>query len=149
MSGPPTAAPLPAAWKYVVGRSHANFCGAREEVTVGGATYLRRPGKDEKQLYVIGRISEEEGLKVLCVTSVSGVKTLPVFSRREAARRFLRASPLRFNQLASGWRTRRISESDSGSLLVGAPDGIEIITLDPSPETLFGKCAAEPLPRVT
>jgi hypothetical protein len=116
---------------------------------VSGATHLRRPGKAEKQLYVIGRISEQEGLEVLCVTSVSGAKTLPVFSRREAARRFLRASPLRFNQLGSGWRTRRISEWDSGFLLVWPPDGIEIITLDPSPETLFGECAAEPLPRVT
>ncbi len=116
---------------------------------MSGATHLRRPGKDEKQLYVIGRISEQEGLKVLCVTSVSGAKTLPVFSRREAARRFLRASPLRFNQLGSGWRTRRISRSESGVLLVGPPDGVRQIALDPSPETLVGECAAEPLGELT
>jgi hypothetical protein len=84
---------------------------------------------------------------VLCVTSATGAKTLPVFSDREAARRFLRASPLRFDLLGSGWRTWRIEES--GSLLVDPPDGIQGITLDPSPETLVGECGAEPLARVT
>jgi hypothetical protein len=75
--------------------------------------------------------------------------TLPVFSRREAARRFLRASPLRFNLLGSGWRARKISELEAGVLLARCPDGIQGIALDPSPETLFGECATEPLAEVT
>jgi hypothetical protein len=122
-------------------------CEGREEVTLSNAPYLRRPGKSEKHLYVIGRISEGEGSRVLCVSSGIGVKTLPVFSRREAARRFLRASPFRFNLLGSGWRTRKISES--GILLARCPDDIQEIALDPSPETLFGECATEPLAEVT
>ncbi len=68
---------------------------------------------------MIGATSEDEGSRGLCVTSATGAKTLPVFSDREAARRFLRASPLRFNLLGSGWRTWRIEES--GSLLVDPP----------------------------
>jgi hypothetical protein len=63
---------------------------------LGNATYLRRPAESEKLLYVIGRISEGEWSRVLCVTSASGAKTLPVFSHREAARRFLRVSAPRF-----------------------------------------------------
>ena len=94
-------------------------CEGREEVTLSRATYLRRPGESEKHLYVIGATSEDEGSRGLCVTSATGAKTLPVFSDREAARRFLRASPLRFNLLGSGWRTWRIEES--GSLLVDPP----------------------------
>ena len=86
---------------------------------------------------------------MLCVTSGPGVKTLLVFSRREAARRFLRASPLRFNLLGSGWRARKISELEAGVLLARCPDGIQGIALDPSPETLFGECATEPLAEVT
>ena len=121
----------------------------REEVILSNAPYLRGPGKSEKHLYVIGRISEGEGSRGLCVTSGMGVKTLPVFSRREAARKFLRASPFRFNQLGSGWRTRKISESEAGIVLARCPDGIQEIALDPSPETLFGECATEPLAEVT
>jgi hypothetical protein len=115
---------------------------------VSTAIYLQRPGGSEKHLYVIGRITEDGGSRVLCVTSGPGVKTLPVFSQREAARRFLRASPLRFNLLGSGWRTREISGSEAGALLAGCPDGIQAIALDPSPETLFGECAAESLAEV-
>jgi hypothetical protein len=122
-------------------------CEGREEVTLSNAPYLRGPGKSEKHLYVIGRISEGEGSRVHCVSSGIGVKTLPVFSRREAARRFLRASPFRFNQLGSGWRTRKISEA--GILPARCPDGIQEIALDPSPETIFGECATEPLAEVT
>lgn len=113
------------------------------------AVYLRRPGGSEKHLYVIGGPSEDEGLRVLCVTAASGVETLPVFSCREAARRFLRASPLWFNLLGSGWRTREISESEAGVLLARLPDGVQQVALDPSPETLVGECAAEPLAEVT
>ena len=113
------------------------------------ALYLRRPGASEKHLYVIGGISEGEGSRVLCVTTAHGAKTLPVFSNREAARRFLRASPLRFNLFGSEWRTRRISESESGSLLARPPEGIQGITLDPSPETLVGECAVGYLAEVT
>ena len=110
--------------------------------------YLRRRGGNGKHLYVIGRILEDGGSRVLCVTSGSGVKTLPVFSHREGARRFLRASPLRFNLLGSGWRTREISESEAGVLLAGCPDSIQAIAPDPSPETLLGECAAESLAEV-
>ena len=46
---------------------------------------------------MLGKTSED-GSRVLCVTTVSGIKTLPLFSDREAARRFLRATPL-----ASAW----------------------------------------------
>ena len=111
------------------------------------AIYTRRPGTSEKHPYVIGTTSEDKGLRVLCVTLASGVKSLPVFSNREAARRFLRASPLRFNMFGLGWRTWRITEW--GSLLVDPPDGIQEIILDPSPETLVGECGAEPLVQVT
>ena len=75
--------------------------------------------------------------------------TLPVFSRWEAARRFLRASLFRFNLLGSGWRTRKISESKAGILLARCPDVIQEIALDPSPVILFGERATEPLAEVT
>ena len=112
-------------------------------------TNLRRPGESEKPLYVIGRTSENEGSRVLCMTAASGTKTLPIFSHREVARRFLRASPLRFNLLDSGWRTKEISESEAGAFLAKSTGGIQGITLDPSPETLCGECATEPLAEVT
>ena len=113
------------------------------------ATYLRRHGESEKHLYVIGRTSESEGSRVLCITAASGTKTLPIFSHREVARRFLRASPLRFNLLGSGWRTKEISESEAGALLAGSPGGLQGVSLDPSPETLCGECGTEPLAEVT
>lgn len=107
--------------------------------------YVRRPSGDKNDLYVLGKISEE-GLRVLCVASASGIKTLPLFSDREAARRFLRATPLRFGLLGSGWRPRGILESELGSLfLLGLPAGIRQIALDLSPEDLVGECSAEPL----
>jgi len=112
----------------------------REKVTLSTETYLRRPGRSEKLLYVIGRISEGEGSRVLCVTSASGAETLPVFSHREAARRYLRATPPRLNFL--------VSESEAGAILAWPPGGIEEITLDPSPETLCGECVTEPLAEV-
>ena len=112
----------------------------REKVTTSTETYLRRPGRSEKLLYVIGRISEGEGSRVLCVTSASGAETLPVFSHREAARRYLRATPPRFNFL--------VSESEAGALLAWPPGGIEEIALDPSPETLCGECVTESLAEV-
>ena len=124
-------------------------CEGREEVTLSTATYLRRLGESEKQLNVIGITSEGEGSRALCVTSASSTKSLPFFSHREAARRFLRASPLRFNLLGSGWRTKEISESEAGALLAGSPGGIQGIALDPSPETLCGEFAIEPLAKVT
>ena len=96
-------------------------CEGREEVTLSTATYLRRLGESEKQLNVIGITSEGEGSRALCVTSASSTKSLPFFAHREAARRFLRASPLRFNLLGSGWRTKEISESEAGALLAGSP----------------------------
>ncbi len=40
--------------------------------------------------YVIAR-HEEDGSEVLCVSHASGERTLPVFTDRETARRFLRS----------------------------------------------------------
>jgi hypothetical protein len=120
----------------------------RKELTVSTAVYVRRPRGDENDLYVLGKISED-GSRVLCVTSASGIKTLPLFSDREAARRFLRATPLRFGVLGCGWRPRRILESELGYLfLLGLPPGIRQIALDLSPEDLVGECSAEPLSEV-
>jgi hypothetical protein len=116
---------------------------------VSKAFYIRRAEGNNNDSYVLGKISED-GSRVLCVAPASGVKMLlPHFSGREAARRFLRATPLRLGLLESGWRPRRILGSESGSLfLLGITAGIGQIALDPSPETLSGKCSAEPLSEV-
>ena len=107
--------------------------------------YIRRPEGNKNNLYVLGNTSDD-GSRVLCVTSVSGIKTLPLFSNREGARRFLRATSLRFGLLACGWRPRRILESELGSLfLLGLPAGIGQIALDLTPDDLVGECSAEPL----
>ena len=112
------------------------------------AFYVRRPRGNKNELYVLGQTSED-GPRVLCVTSASGIKTLPLFSNREAARRFLRATPLRFGLLSSGWRPRKILSSELGSLsLLGLPAGIRQIALDLCPEDLVGECCAEPLSEV-
>ena len=85
------------------------------------AVYLRRPGGREKHLYVVVGTAGDGGSRVVCENSDSGARTLPVLTSRKAARRFLRASPLRFNLLGSGWRTRRITGAKSGILLVRPP----------------------------
>jgi hypothetical protein len=82
-------------------------CEGRDGVTLGNATYLRRSAKSEKHLSVIGRISEGEWSRVFRVTPASGVKTLPVFSHGEAARRFLRAEEA--GQLTESVRSRPYS----------------------------------------
>ena len=110
--------------------------------------YIRRPRGNKNDLYVLGKISED-GSRVLCVTSASGIKTIPLFSNREAARRFLRATPLRFGLLGCGWRPMRILGSELDSLfLLGLPAGIRQIALDLCPEELVGECSAEPLSEV-
>jgi hypothetical protein len=120
----------------------------RKGLTVSTALYVRRPRGNKNNLYVLGNISED-GPRVLCVTSASGIKTLPLFSNREAARRFLRATPLRFGLLGFGWRPRRILGSELSSLfLLGLPAGVRVIALDLSPEDLVGECSAEPLSEV-
>ncbi len=112
------------------------------------ALYVRLPEGNKDDLYVLGK-SSEDGPRVLCVAPASGIKTLPLFSDREAARRVLRATPLRFGLLESGWRPRRISGSELGSLfLLGITAGIGQIALDLSPEDLVGECSAEPLSEV-
>ena len=112
------------------------------------AAHIRRFRGNKNDLYVLGKISED-GSRVLCVTPVSGLKTLPLFSDRDAARRFLRATPLRFGLLGSGWRPRRISDSELGSLLVVSfPAGIRVIALDPPVEALLGECSTQPVPEV-
>ncbi len=118
----------------------------RKGIIVSTAFYIRRSeGNKNDHLYVLGKISED-GSRVLYVTSASGIKTLPLFSNREEARRFLRATSLRFGLLACGWRPRRVLESELGSLfLLGLPAGIGQIALDLSPEALVGECSAEPL----
>src|SRR5215203_7471846 len=115
---------------------------------VGVELNVRRPRGNENDLYVLGKTSED-GPRVLCVTSASGIKTLPLFSNREAARRFLRATPLRFGLAGSGWRPRRILGSELGSLsLLGLPAGIRQIALDMCPEDMVGECSAESLSEV-
>ena len=112
------------------------------------AFYIRRPRGNKNDLYVLGKTSED-GSGVLCVTPPSGIKTLPLFSDRDAARRFLRATPFRFGLIGSGWRPRRISDSELGSLLVvGLPAGIRVIALDPPVEALLGECSTQPVPEV-
>jgi hypothetical protein len=121
----------------------------RKERNVSTAFDIRRSSRaDKNDLYVLGKTTED-GSRVLCVTPASGTKTLPLFSDREAARRFLRATPLRFGLLGSGWRPRRISDLEPGSLLlVGPPADIRVIALDPPVEALLGECSAQPEPEV-
>ena len=112
------------------------------------AVYIRRSREDKNDLYVLGKTSED-GSRLLCVTPASGIKTLPLFSDREAARRFLRATSLRFGLLGSGWRPRRISGSELGSLLLfGLPADVRVIALDVPVEVLLGECSTQPVPEV-
>jgi hypothetical protein len=120
----------------------------RKERNVSTAVYIRRSKGNKNDLYVLGKATEE-GSRVLCVTPASGIKTLPLFSDREAARRFLRATPLRFGLLGSGWRPRRLSSSELDSLiLVGLPADIRVIALDLPLEDLLGECSTQPIPEV-
>jgi hypothetical protein len=120
----------------------------RKGIALSATLHVQRSKAIKNDLYVLGKTSED-GPRVLCVTSASGIKTLPLFSNREAARRFLRATPLRFGLLRSGWRARKVSGSDLGSLFsLGFPAGIRAIGLDLTPEALVGECCAEPLSEV-
>ena len=112
------------------------------------ALYVRQPRGHKNDLYALGKTSED-GPSVLCVASASGIRTLPLFSNREAARRFLRATPLRFGLLKSGWRPRRILGSALGSIsFLGLPASIRVFALVLSPEVLVGECFAQPLSEV-
>ena len=95
--------------------------------------------------YVIAR-HEGEGSEVLCILPASGERTLPVFTGREAARRFLCSGSLRFGLLGSGWRVRKASGGELVSLLFGPHADVRRVALDPSPETLAGDYAAERVP---
>ncbi len=120
----------------------------RKGIILSTALHVQRFKAKKNHLYVLGKTSED-GPRVLCVTPASGIKTLPLFSNREAARRFLRATPLRFGLLRSGWRARKILGSDLGPLFLdGFPAGIRAIGLDLTPEDLAGECCAEPLSEV-
>jgi hypothetical protein len=66
---------------------------ARKEPSVSTALYVRRPEGNKYDLYGLGK-SYEDGPRVLCVAPASGTKTLPLFFDLEAARRFLRTTPL-------------------------------------------------------
>jgi hypothetical protein len=120
----------------------------RKERNVSRAVYIRRSRENKEDLYVLGKTSED-GSRVLCVTPASGIKTLPLFSDREAARKFLRATPLRFGLLGSGWRPRRISDLELGSLFLGRlPADIRVIALDLPVEAISGECSTQPVPEV-
>ena len=120
----------------------------RKGLTVSTTLHVWQSRGNKNNLYVLGKISEDER-RLLCVASAPGIKTLPLFSNREAARRFLRSTPLRFGLLGSGWRPRRILGSELGfRSLPGLPDGIRVIALDLSPEVLVGECVAQPLSEV-
>jgi hypothetical protein len=120
----------------------------RKERNVSTAVYIRRSRENKEDLYVLGKTSED-GSRLLCVTPASGIKTLPLFSDREAARKFLRATPLRFGLLGSGWRPRRISDLELGSLFLGRlPADIRVIALDLPVEALLGECSTQPVPEV-
>ena len=95
--------------------------------------------------YVISR-RRGDGSEVLCVLPASGERTLPVFTGREAARRFLCSCSLRFGLLGSGWRVRKFSGGELSSLLFGPHADVRRVALDPSPETLAGDYAAERVP---
>jgi hypothetical protein len=115
---------------------------------VSTALHDRQPSGNKNSIYVLERISED-GPRVLCLASASGIKTLPLFSDREAARRFLRGTPLRFGLLGSRWRPRRILGSQLGSLVLsGLPADVRVIALDLPPEALVGDLCAEPLSEV-
>ena len=83
-------------------------------------------------------------MEVLCVSPGAGERTLPVFTNREAARRFLRSGPLRFGLLRSGWRAKRCPGGALAALLLAPRAGLRRIVLDPSPETLCGEYVAAP-----
>ena len=120
----------------------------RKGLTVSTAFYIRRPRGKQSNLYVLGKTSED-GSRVLCVTPASGINTLPLFSDRGAARRFLRTTPLRFGLVGSGWRPRRISNSELNSLiLAGLRTEIRVIALDLPAEALLGECSTQPLPEM-
>jgi len=115
---------------------------------VNTALNARQSKGNKNNLYMLGKISED-GPRALCVAAGSGIKALPLFSDREAARRFLRATPLRFGLLGSGWRPRKILGLELGSLILpDLPADIRLIALDLSPEVLVGECSAEPLSEV-
>jgi len=94
--------------------------------------------------YVLAQ-QEGVGLKVLCVLSASGERTLPVFASRKTARRFLRFGPIRFGLLRSGWRVRRFSNGELTSVLIRSHDSVRRVALDPSPEVLPGDYLATPI----
>jgi len=115
---------------------------------VSTALHVRQSSGRKNNFYVLGKVSED-GPRALCLASASGIKTLPLFSSREAARRYLRATPLRFGLLGAGWRPRKVLGSELGSLLrLALPDNVRVIALDLSPEALVGDYSAEPLSEV-
>jgi hypothetical protein len=117
-------------------------------LTVSTALHVRQPSGSKNNIYVL-ETTLEDGPRVLCLASGSGIKTLPLFSNREAARRFLRGTPLRFGLLGARWRPRRILGSQLGSLvLFGLPADVRVIALDLPPEALAGELSAEPLSEV-
>ncbi len=109
-----------------------------------GARSVSRPAPGRATVsYVIAR-QGGAGLEVLCVSPVAGERTLPAFTNREAARRFLRSGPLRFGLLGSGWRVKGCPGGAPAALLLAPRAGVRRIVLDPSPETLRGDYVAAP-----
>ena len=107
-----------------------------------------RAGRATVAVFVIVRHGGD-ALEVLCVSPGGAERKLPVFSGREAARRFLRSSPLRFGLPGSGWRVKRCPGGALAALLLAPRAGVRRIVLDPSPQTLCGDYVAAPATGVT
>lgn len=108
-----------------------------------GARWAGLPSGYAEVSFVIARHGGDV-LEVLCVSPVAGERTLPAFTDREAARRFLRSCPLRFGLLGSGWRVRRCPGGALAALLLAPRAGLRRVVLDPSPKTLCGEYLAAP-----
>ena len=83
----------------------------------------------------------DKGLEVLRISQKGKGETLPAFTTRWAARRYLFAEPP-----GGGWYVRACTPGELVSLLVGLYAGVEWVALDPMPGRGGGE-AANVMPR--